>query len=81
MNRFASVIQLKPFTFQTVFELNPNQKSIQLQVMKNKRKAHGGMIEKFQKDLQQVENENLLIAAEHVSDTMSHMFVRVFINY
>lgn len=35
--------------FQTVFELNPNHKSVPLAVMKEKRAAHGTIIEKFKK--------------------------------
>lgn len=53
--------------FQTVFELNPNQKSVQVQVMKNKRREHGSIIANFQKTQQQIETDKLLSRPENVS--------------
>lgn len=41
--------------FQTIFELNPHQKSAQVVAMKNKRLAHGKIIESFQEKSQQSE--------------------------
>lgn len=41
--------------FQTVFELNTHQNSAQCEVMKNKRKVHGGIIQHFQEKT--LENE------------------------
>ncbi|XP_037038329.1 ATP-dependent RNA helicase DDX54 [Bradysia coprophila] len=42
----------------TVFELNPQQKSIQFEIMKNKRAAHADIIERFQKKSLEIELEN-----------------------
>lgn len=36
------------FSLQTIFELNTHQNSAQCEVMKNKRKVHGGLIQNFQ---------------------------------
>lgn len=44
------------YSFQTIFELNPHQKSAQCEVMKNKRKAHKKIIENFQEKSQQAES-------------------------
>lgn len=56
---FTSLIQgLKIiFLFQTVFELNPQQKSVQYEIMKNKRAAHGEIIKMFQKKVAEIEQE------------------------
>lgn len=54
------------FYFQTVFELNPTQKSIQNQVMKNKRREHGEIIEKFLKAQEQDDKDSQIIASDKV---------------
>lgn len=64
---YLQIINIWLFIFQTVFELNPTQKSIQNQVMKNKRLAHGSIIDNFQKTQQQIESERLITASEIVS--------------
>lgn len=43
-----------------MFELNPQQKSIQFEIMKNKRAAHGEIIERFQKKSSEIERESEL---------------------
>lgn len=42
---------------QTVFETNTQQKSVQYEVMKNKRAAHGEIIKNFQKKVAEIQRE------------------------
>lgn len=42
------------------FELNPLQKSMQFEIMKNKRVAHGEIIERFEKKSNEIERESEL---------------------
>lgn len=52
-----TLMLLNKFLFQTVFELNPQQKSVQYEIMKNKRAAHGEIIKMFQKKVAEIEQE------------------------
>lgn len=51
------LIQIFYFFLQTVFELNPQQKSIQFEIMKNKRAVHGDIIKMFQLKVAEIEKE------------------------
>lgn len=47
--------------------MNPHQKSVQYEVMKNKRTAHSEIIEKFKKKVEEIEKENNLHFENNVS--------------
>lgn len=52
---------------QTVFELNTQQKSVQYEIMKNKRAAHGEIIKNFQKKVADIERETEEAFIDNVS--------------
>lgn len=52
---------------QTVFEMNTQQKSVQYEVMKNKRAAHGEIIKLYQKKVADIQRETEEGFVENVS--------------
>lgn len=54
------------FFFQTIFELNTHQNSIPFEVMKNKRKAHNRIIEKFQESHEELVRHDLVDTHENL---------------
>lgn len=57
-----------------MFELNPQQKSIQYEIMKNKRAAHGEIIKMFQKKVAEIEEEIESNFVDNVSIVSFHTF-------
>lgn len=64
---------------QTVFEMNTQQKSVQYEVMKNKRAAHGEIIKLYQKKVAEIQRETEEGFVENVSDRILTDMKTIFV--